>query len=346
MEKRLIRVGLIGLGGMANHHIGLLASIPEAEIAAICDFNEDALNKAGEKLPAARRFKEYAALIADTDVDCVISIVPNKYHAEILELCIEHGKPCMTEKPFTVTFEEAERLKELYERAPIPCMVGFSYRYIPAFRMAKQWIEEGELGEVRHISIQYLQQWGAEMFEVPFSWRFSKEMSGSGALGDLGAHMIDAARYFAGEIRHARGLLKTFIPERTQPRTDVVEVVDVDDYAAFVADFESGAAGVFSTSRNAIGFGNFLEVTIFGTERTIQVNSEYPREVKKWEKREGEVGSNLETVEVDKRFELNQLQDFLNFLRGEGSPDLPDFWDGYRNQAVLDMIIRSSEQGA
>lgn len=345
MSQGKIKVGLIGLGGMANHHMHLLSQIEDAEITAVCDVNPEALAKAGEKLNVSARYQDYASIVQDPNVDCIISIVPNKFHAEIIDLCIEHGKPLMTEKPFTVTFAEAERLKEKYEKSPIPCMVGFSYRYVPAFRYAKQMIEQGELGEIRHIAVNYLQQWGAEMFEVPYSWRFSKEMSGSGALGDLGAHMIDTARYFAGEFAHVSGVLKTFVPERKLPGSDETKTVDVDDFAAFVASFENGAAGVFTTSRNAIGFGNHQEATIFGTKGTIQVNCEHPKTLKKWDRRTDSVDSNLTVLDVPEQFELNQLQDFLNFVRGKETKDTPTFRDGYINQKILDQLIASSEQG-
>ncbi|WP_199617351.1 Gfo/Idh/MocA family protein [Paenibacillus alkalitolerans] len=342
MTRHQIRVGLIGLGGMANHHARLLSEIPEAEITAICDVNAELLRTVGDKLRVARRYQDYASIVQDSNVDCIVSVVPNKFHAEILDLCIQYGKPCMTEKPFTVDFAEAELLKEKYEKSPIPCMVGFSYRYVASFRYAKHLIEQGELGDIRHISANYLQQWGAEMFDTPYSWRFSKTMSGSGALGDLGAHMIDAARYFAGEFAYVSAVMKTFVKERRLPDSEQMRTVDVDDFAAFVAGFENGAAGVFTTSRNAIGFGNHLEVTLFGTKATIQVNCEHPKTVRRWGKRSAEVDSNVETLNVPERFELNQLQDFLNMIRGEGTKELPDFRDGYENQKVLDMLIRSS----
>jgi predicted dehydrogenase len=341
MGNERIRVGLIGLGGMANHHIHLLSSIEEAEIAAICDVNPDALSAVGDKLQAAKRYQDYASIVKDPEVDAIISIVPNKFHAEIIALCIEHGKPLMTEKPFTVTLEETERLKAKYDASPIRCMVGFSYRYVPAFRYAKHLIEQGELGEVRHIAVNYLQQWGAELFETPYSWRFSKEMSGSGALGDLGAHMIDTARYFVGEFAGVSGLLKTFVPLRKLPGSEETRAVDVDDFSAFTAGFENGAAGVFTTSRNAIGFGNHQEATIFGTKATFQVNCEHPTVLKKWGPRHGEVDSNLEELEVPESFHLNQLQDFLDFIRGKETKDTPSFLDGYENQRILDALLRS-----
>jgi len=345
MVSQRIRVGVIGLGGMAWHHMNMLSRIPEATITAICDVNPDLLDKVGDQLQVDRRYRDYASIVQDPEVDCLLSVVPNEAHADILELCIRHGKPCMSEKPFTATFAEAERLKELYEASPIPCMVGFSYRYVPAFRYAKHLIEQGELGEIRHITVNYLQQWGAEMFDTPFSWRFSKKMSGSGALGDLGSHMIDAARYFVGEFSQVASLMKTFVPRRKAPGTGEWIDVDVDDFAAFVAEFENGAAGVFTTSRNAVGFGNHLEVTVFGTLSTIQVNCEQPKVVRQRVKRDGIFETDVTTLTVPESFEVSQLQDFLDMVRGERKKDAPDFWDGYQNQLVLDKVIRSFETG-
>ena len=346
MTGHRVRVGVIGLGGMAGHHLNVLSQIPEAAVTAVCDVNPELLDRVGDQLQVDRRYRDYVSIVQDPEVDCLLSVVPNDAHADILELCIRHGKPCMSEKPFTATFAEAERLKELYEASPIPIMVGFSYRYVPAFRYAKHLIEQGELGEIRHIAVNYLQQWGAEMFDSPFSWRFSKKMSGSGALGDLGSHMIDAARYFVGEFSRVASLMKTFVPERKAPGTGEERIrVDVDDFAAFVAEFENGAAGVFTTSRNAIGFGNHLEVTLFGTLATVQVNCEHPKVIRKWEKREGPVDSNLSILEVPDSFELYLLQDFLNLVRGKPSKDAPGFWDGYQNQLILDRVIRSFETG-
>jgi len=341
-----LRVGLIGLGGMANHHIRLLSEIEDAEIAALCDVNTGVLKATGERLNVKALYDNYASIVQDPNVDCIISIVPNKFHAEVIALCIEHRKPLMTEKPFTVTFEEAVDLEKRYRAAPIPCMVGFSYRYIPAFRYAKHMIEQGEIGEIRHLSLNYLQQWGAEMFETPYSWRFSKEMSGSGALGDLGSHMIDTARFFAGEFASVTGVTRTFVPERKLPGMNEMGAVDVDDLSAFVAQLKNGAVGVFATSRNAVGFGNHLQATVFGTKGTIEVNCERPNELKHWGPREGEIDANLSVIGVPQTYDRNQLADFLRMARGEEVAGAPTFMDGYYNQRIMDRLLKTAGNAA
>lgn len=344
MEYSIIKVGLIGLGGMANHHLRLLSQLDNVQISALCDVNKTVVNGRGEEhgIPQERRFSDYESLIGHPEVDAVISIVPNKFHAEVIRLCIQHQKPIMTEKPFTLSLEEAEELKKLYEQQPIPCMVGFSYRYIPSFRYVKQLLEENKLGTIRHLSVQYLQQWGSPIFDVPFSWRFSKNMSGSGALGDLGSHMIDTARYFTGEFQSVFSMMKTFVDERKTANEAGTESVDVDDFTSFQATLENGVVGTFVTSRNAIGSGNQLEVTIFGDYGTVNVCCERPDEVTiclKDEDRDAPFRTEL----VPDEYKCNQLQDFIDSVLHKNPKDVPTFYDGYQNQKILEKIIQSAE---
>lgn len=341
-----MKFGIIGLGGMANHHLNLLSKLHDVKVTALCDVNEKALHTVANKyeVPSERRFTDYESLIKDSEVDAIISIVPNKVHAKIIKLCIQYGKPLMTEKPFTVNFEEAVELKELFEKKPIPCMVGFSYRYIPAFRFVKQMLEEGQLGAIRHISVSYLQQWGAPLFEIPFNWRFSKEMSGSGALGDLGSHMIDSARYFIGEFKSVAGMMTTFVKER---RVDGggTQAVDVDDFTSFQATFENGAMGTFVTSRNAIGSGNQLEVTIFGDKGTVKVGCETPDEIEICVISKENLESGFVKIPVPEQYYLNQLQDFIDYVKGTSLKYVPIFEDGYKNQKIMECVIKSATTG-
>lgn len=340
-----IKFGLIGLGGMANPHLHLLSMLKDVTISALCDVNEEALHTIAEKYGVAkeRRYTDSESLIQDSEVDAVISIVPNKFHAKIIRLCIQNRKPLMTEKPFTVNFDEAIELRVLFEQNPIPCMVGFSYRYIPSFRYVKQMLEEGKLGQIRHISVNYLQQWGSPLFEIPFNWRFSKEMSGSGALGDLGSHMIDSARFFIGEFKAVAGMMTTFVKKRSIDGE--MKEVDVDDFTSFQATFENGAMGTFVTSRNAIGSGNQLEITIFGDNGTVKVSCEQPDEVQVCLKSKDNLESHFETVKIPEQFYLNQLQDFIDYVTGKSLKYVPNFKDGYENQKIMESVIKSASTG-
>jgi predicted dehydrogenase len=346
-ENNVIKVGLIGLGGMANAHRKMISELERIQLSALCDVNDELLHKVGDEegIGKEKRFNEMESLIRNPDVDAVISIVPNDLHANVLELCIRHQKPIMAEKPFTLNFKEAEYLAELYEKTPIPCMVGFSYRYIPAFRYAKKLLQENKIGTLRHMEVRYLQSFGAPIFDVPYLWRFNKVVTGTGALGDLGAHMIDSARFLVGEFKSVSALMRTFVPERRDPASGSMHKVEVDDYASFLAELENDVAGTFLTTRNAIGSGNQHEVTLYGDIGTIHVNCEKPDEVLLSLVDAKELKTTKEILEVPAGYRRQQLEDFIDLVTGQEQEGIPDFHDGYRNQKVLERIIESAEKG-
>jgi predicted dehydrogenase len=346
-ENNVIKVGLIGLGGMANAHRKMISELERIQLSALCDVNDELLHKVGDEegIGKEKRFNEMESLIRNPDVDAVISIVPNDLHANVLELCIRHQKPIMAEKPFTLNFKEAEYLAELYEKTPIPCMVGFSYRYIPAFRYAKKLLQENKIGTLRHMEVRYLQSFGAPIFDVPYLWRFNKVVTGTGALGDLGAHMIDSARFLVGEFKSVSALMRTFVPERRDPASGSMHKVEVDDYASFLAELENDVAGTFLTTRNAIGSGNQHEVTLYGDIGTIHVNCEKPDEVLFSLVDAKELKTTKEILEVPAGYRRQQLEDFIALVTGQEQEGIPDFHDGYRNQKVLERIIESAEKG-
>ncbi|MDR7073479.1 Gfo/Idh/MocA family protein [Fictibacillus barbaricus] len=344
--KNHISIGLIGLGGMANHHIYLLSQLENVSVSAISDVNKEQLQTIGDKLdiPSHKRYEDYEELIRDSEVDAVISIVPNYLHAKIISSCIEHQKPIMTEKPFTLNFEEAKDLKTLYEKQPIPCMVGFSYRYVSAFRYAKKLLHQNTIGQLRHISVRYLQDWGIPAAGTPLTWRFKEALSGSGALGDLGSHMIDAARFFAGEFIQVKSLNRTFVKERASiNQSSELNEVDVDDYSAFIAQLDHDIVGQFMTTRNAVGFSNALEVTLFGDEGTMELSCELPDEIKLIQFNHEQKTREKTTVEVPVTYRRNQLEDFIDLIKGNSQEDCPNFYDGFENQKVLHEIIESAK---
>ncbi|MDD9268924.1 Gfo/Idh/MocA family protein [Paenibacillus sp. GCM10023248] len=347
MQKEVWNVGIIGLGGIGDYHMNQLSKVPRTRVAAICDVNEQAVRTTGDRLnlPDEARFTDYRGLIDDPRVDVILSGVSNKYHYDILKYAIERGKPIFSEKPFTRTIEEANELAELYERNPIPCMIGFSYRYRPCFQYVKQLVDQGALGPIRHIAAHYLQEENAPMFDKGYTWRFSKEMAGSGILADIGSHMVDAARFFVGEFQQVSGLMSTFIDHRKDPRTGELTAVDVDDFTGFQCVLEGGVMGSFYTHKNAIGTKNQFQVTLFGDLGTVSICVEQPNEVH-LTLREGEKLTLTEKViHLDEQEMKPMLQDFIDYLEQAPSSLLPVFADGYRNQRVLQAIIDSAQDG-
>ncbi|MFC5530598.1 Gfo/Idh/MocA family protein [Cohnella yongneupensis] len=348
MLKQL-RLGLIGLGGMANEHYKTLALIEGAAIAAVCDSDAARVAEWGDRLglPASARYVDPETLIRDAAIDGVLSITPNHVHYDIIRLCMVHGKPIMTEKPFTRTFEEAEALLALEKEHPTPVMVGFSYRYTPSYRMAREMIRSGKIGTVRHVSIQYLQQWGGPLFDTKMNWRLDPAITGTGTLGDLGSHMIDAARFLVGEPTRISSLMSNLISEREDPATGKPVPVDIDDFAAFLAVLDQGGHAVpstFQTSRNAYGSQNQFEITVFGDSGTLHMGWEFG-DTLHWI-HPNEKGEQVkEQIAVPDRYKLKQMQDFVDLLRGTVREETGMLIDGYLNQRVLEAVVLSHATG-
>ncbi|MDR6551696.1 Gfo/Idh/MocA family oxidoreductase [Paenibacillus qinlingensis] len=347
MSTRKWRVGMIGLGGIGDYHRNNLAKVAHTTVAAICDVNETAVQQVGERLnlPKEKRYSDYRALLADPDIDFVISGVSNKYHYDILKCAIENGKPIFSEKPFTRTLEEADELLRLYEHNPIPCMIGFSYRYRPCFQYVKQLVTDGALGRIRHIAAHYLQEENAPMFNKEYTWRFNKEMAGSGILADIGSHMVDAARFFVGEFTQVSGMMSTFIDRRLDKRTGQYTEVDVDDFTSFQCVLDDGVMGSFYTHKNAIGTGNQFNVTLFGDLGTVRISVEKPNEVHLTLRSGDNLQLTESTIHLDEKSVKPMLQDFVDYLEQKNSSSLPTIMDGYRNQQVLQAIIDSAKDG-
>ncbi|QAY67936.1 Gfo/Idh/MocA family protein [Paenibacillus protaetiae] len=342
---RQFKIGLIGLGGMAGAHIRWMKEQGGFTIVAVSDVSPEALERTGAKLELGpeKQYADFRDLTQDTDVEAIVAVTPNQVHAAVIQACLEAGKPFLAEKPFTRSFEEARPLLELYERKPVPAMLGFSYRYTPAFRYAKELLLEGRLGKIRSFSSQYLQGWGSALYDGYYTWRYNKAVTGTGALGDLGSHMIDMARYLFGEFEQLSAQLHTFIPERRHPSGGMAQV-DVDDFASFQAQLAGGVVGVFQTSRNAIGSGNQHEIAIYGDAGTLHASTVDPDHLV-WIREESPGQLAKSVIDVPQRCKRTQYGDFASLLAGEQPEGLPGFMDGYRNQQVLDAIVRSSEGG-
>lgn len=337
------RIGLIGLGGMAYSHVHWMKELERFEIVAISDINPVALEQYGNRLGIddAKRYRDYKQLIEDQEVDAVVSVTPNDIHANIMTACIEAGKPFLGEKPFTRTFDEAKEVFKRYEQKPIPAMIGFSYRYTPAFRYMRELIQQGQIGEVRSFSIQYLQSWGTA--KQPFIWRFDKAITGTGTLGDLGSHMIDIARFlFGGEFEELSAQMKTIFPQRFDPTTNAMIPIEVDDVASFQARMTGDIMGIFHTSRNAIGSGNQHEASVYGDLGTLHASTVHPNELIWMKEENGQIIKQI--IDVPQHHQLKQYEHFLALLDGTADDTLPTMLDGYRNQQVLEAIVQSSEQ--
>ncbi len=240
----------------------------------------------------ARRFgwqhveTDWRSLIARDDVDLVDICTPGDTHAEIAVAALAAGKHVLCEKPLANTVQEATAMAEAAHQAQargIRSMVGFTYRRVPAIAHARNLVRDGRIGEVRHVRAQYLQDWLTDP-ESPLTWRLQKERAGSGALGDIGAHIIDLTQFVTGEqLAGVSAITETFVKERPLPgavhglRAEVSEgrgQVTVDDAAVFVGRFTGGALATFEATRFATGRKNAIRLEFNGSRGSIAFDFE------------------------------------------------------------------------
>ncbi|GGG04328.1 Gfo/Idh/MocA family protein [Paenibacillus abyssi] len=336
----MLKIGVIGLGGIANFHIAGIKASQDAEVWAICDFNEEALAARGNELniPESRRYLNHELMLQDPEVDAVMIGTPNFNHFTIAYDAIKYRKPFALEKPIALNTREAEILMEALEANPVRHMVCFTYRYKSAVRYAKSLIEQGKLGKINHIYSQYLQGWAIQE-DIPLVWRFQKELSGSGALGDLGSHILDLHRFLVGNTVKVVSHAETIVRERNLVDGEGKGEVDVDDYCHVLAALDDGISSSMAISRFAYGRGNYQQIEIYGSKGALVYNLEEEDTLQVNLTHEGDKG--FRKVDLPDECKADQMQAFFDLLNGRGDGMDATIADGYINQKTIDAIIES-----
>jgi len=281
-----LKIGMLGYRFMGKAHSNALARLPmffpeapEIERHTLIGRDEDALAAAADQFGFENTATDWEDVIEEVDV--FYNLGPNHLHAEPSIAALEAGTPVFCEKPLAPTLEDAERMRDAAAEAEVPAGCAFNYRFVPAIQYAKELIEAGELGEIRHVRGRYLQDWLVDP-DAPWAWRMDAELAGSGALGDLGAHTIDLARFLvgeqAGDIERVSGHLETFVDERPvydeEGNVEEHRSVTVDDAYTAQAEFANGAVGSFEASRFATGHKNDHTIEIHGSAGSLKFSLE------------------------------------------------------------------------
>jgi predicted dehydrogenase len=324
--------------------------VPRLEL--IAGRNETAVAEAATRYGYERWTTDWHDLVADPEVGLFDNGGPNSLHAEPTILAAQAGKHVLCEKPLGRDAEESHRIWREVAAAGVEHMCGFNYRFVPAVRLARELIEAGDLGEIRHFRGRYLQDWAGD--PGLDTWRFDVAEAGSGALGDLAAHVVDLARYLVGEIASVSALVKTFLPGR-----------QVDDAVAAAVEFEGGAVGTIESTRLALGRRNAFQWEINGTKGSLAFDMERLNELQVF-RADGDRARGFKTVlvsETDHPFWqhwwppghiigwgetfVHELHHLLGAIAGEHevAPHGATFEDGYRAAEVCDAIVRSAESG-
>jgi predicted dehydrogenase len=375
-----LNVGLVGGGFMGKAHSLAYAAMPMFFWPApalpvrrtIAEATPELAEEAAKRFGFQRSTADWHDIVDDPDIAVVDIATPNNLHAEVAIAAARAGKHIICEKPLAPTTDESRRMYEAVRDAGVVHMVAFNYRRTPAVALAKKYIEEGAIGRILSFRGTYLQDWSADP-ESPLSWRFQKAVAGSGALGDIATHVIDLARYLAGEISAVNSMLSTWIPERpvqsggadrlgtTRGGGGAKAAVDVDDEVITMLRFEGGAIGTIEATRNAYGRNNFLTFEIHGTEGSIVFNYERRDELQVCFAGDGGDRRGFRTVYTGPAhpygsglwpipalgigYGETKIIEAYDFLRAiaEGTPARPDFRDGYQIALIDDAILKSAE---
>jgi predicted dehydrogenase len=252
---------------MGAHMLEALARHPRAEVVAICDPVEERTEALAQKYEVRGTYLDFESMMEAETLDGVCISTPNRLHAPMVRAAIERGLHVMCEKPLTLHTAEARDLLVLARAAGITHGTNFSNRPNPAVHFLKEQVDLGVLGRIYEAHLTYHQDWLADP-AAPYTWRNSREESGSGALGDIGSHVLDLARLFVGEVTAVSAHLGIVTPERVRPDGTVGDV-DADDLAYMQFRFASGAHGLLRVSRVARGRCDIRRVELFGEKTSL-----------------------------------------------------------------------------
>ncbi|HDL86705.1 MAG TPA: Gfo/Idh/MocA family oxidoreductase [Candidatus Acetothermia bacterium] len=367
-----IGIGLLGYAFMGKAHTNAFKKIPYIywppaaipKLVSVCGSHEDGVREAAARYGYDHYTTDWRKLVTDPEVDVFDNVGPNNLHAEPCIAAAKAGKHVLCEKPLARNAREAKSMWDAVREASVKHMCGFSYRFVPAIRLAKEMLDAGELGEIYHFRASYQQEWVMDV-NPAHVWRLSKETSGSGAVGDLGSHIIDLARFLVGEVETISGTTRTFIPERPSADGKGTVKVDVDDAFEAVVRFKNGAVGTLEASRFCAGRKNHMTFEINGSKGSIAFNLEKLNSLQVYfrEEQNPQLHGFREVLvtESDHPFysvwwphghilgwehaHIHEINHFLNAIAMNESvePYGATFEDGYKAAVICDAILVSAE---
>src|SRR5580658_2459191 len=378
---KTLRVGLIGYKFMGKAHSNAWRQInhffPELpakiELTAICGRDPAAVERARALFGWARAETDWRKIVAAPDIDIVDISTGNDTHCEMALAALQAGKAVVCEKPLARNLAEARLMLAAARRSGSVHLVCHNYRRIPAIALARQMIEAGELGgSIRHFHARYAQDWLVNP-NFPRTWRMQKNLAGSGAHGDINAHIIDLGRYLVGEVKEVCGMMETFIKERPLPEPGSVPPqpaasgqkgkVTVDDAVSWIGRFENGAMASLEATRFALGRKNHIAIEINGDQGSLYFDFEDMNRLKFYSEKSAAGRHGFTDIIVTDReahpyarnwwppghiigYEHTFVNTFADFVQAvaAGAPVHPTFLDGARCMAVMEAVAESSAE--
>ncbi|HEX9118637.1 MAG TPA: Gfo/Idh/MocA family oxidoreductase [Anaerolineae bacterium] len=372
-EAPEIGIGVLGYAFMGKAHTNAWKTIPYMMypppaipcLIGIAGRNPEGVQEAARRYGYEKAYTDWHEMLANDRIQVFENLLPNAHHAEPTIAAAQAGKHVVCEKPLARTAEEAKTMLDAVNKAGVKHMVAYNYRFIPAVRLAYNLIHSGKLGRIYHFRAVYLQEWIMPHYASPQIWRTDKQSAGSGALGDLGSHIIDLGRFLVGEMSSIGAMTRTFIPERLDPATGKMVPVDVDDAFVATVAFENGAIGTVEATRFAAGRKNYGALEINGERGSIRFDLERLNELGVfWIDDEPKETQGFHTINVTEGNHpfisnwwphghiigwehtfIHELTHFLDCVvnNKDVAPLAATFEDGYRNAVITDAVVESAK---
>lgn len=371
-----VRVGMIGYKFMGKAHSHAYKDLPmffpdspKPVMQAICGRDRNGVEQAAAQFGWESVETDWRKLIQRDDIDLIDINAPSNAHKEIAIEAARAGKHLFCEKPLALTLGDAREMLDAAEAGGVKHMVGFNYRFAPAVQLAKKLVAEGRLGKLYHFRASFLQDFIVDP-NFPLVWRLQKEIAGSGSHGDLGAHLIDLARFLVGEFDEVIGMSETFIKERPLagemsglsasgsgegPKGEVT----VDDATLFLARLGNGVLGSFEATRFAPGHRCTNSFEINGSKGSVKFDFERMNELQVYFTDDAEDVQGFRrvlatdpshaymdawwppghTIGFEHTF-IHETLELLHAIRDDRQP-VPNFLDGVKCQEVLEAVDQS-----
>ena len=366
-----IGVGMLGYAFMGKAHANALKKLPYMiypppavpKLAAIAGRSEAKVREAARRYGFAKAYTDWRAMLDDPEVQVFGNAGPNDLHAEPNIAAAQAGKHVISEKPLGRNAEECKLMWEAVKKARVKHQVAFNYRFVPAVRLIRNLIDAGKLGRIYHFRAAYLQEWIASE-DFPMVWRLESKHAGSGALGDLGSHIVDLARYLVGEPKSLMARTETFIKQRKDARGKM-QKVDVDDAFQAIVEYRNGAVGTLEASRFCPGRKNSNTFEINAEKGSVRFNLEAMNELEVFWKDAERDTQGFTKVLVSESYhpfwshwwpqghiigwEHTFVHEFAHFFEAivnktKVAPHAADFEDGYKNAVICDAILASARE--
>jgi len=344
----MIKLGIIGTGGMAHAHAQHFSAMKGVAMAACCDIDQKRAKAYAAQWKIPRWYTDYREMLGSESLDAITNVTVDAMHAPISLAAISRGLPVLCEKPLATTLADARKMRDAARARKVVTQVNFSYRNSCGAQAAAELIRAGGIGRVMHVESSYLQSWlvqdawGDWRTRDAFTWRLSTRHGSAGTLGDIGCHIYDLTALLCGDIAEIDCTLKTFDKGVKGNRIGPF-VLDANDSFVSRVTLAGGGIGTVHSTRWATGHLNSLRVRVYGDEGAVEVDLDKSYDV--YRVTRGKAIRKPEWKDVRCRKTPTQYQRFISAVRS-GKSDVSDFENGAKVQAYLDASFVSNEKKA